>query len=201
MNRRIRKELKNIRESVEIINENIRVSVEIIDILLVKIWPLGEGHWAEEEKPEEISEEAIEEARAATGSLVEKPEEDELIEEENVTWSTADELPEKEGIYFKQLKELSSLKDVVIIGQVSNTLDLKSYISKKDGTAGLIYRFVLSDPSDDITVICFDDMAKECKQYMVGTHLKITKAWKLQENKHGVIELHVGNFAKVEVVE
>jgi len=60
---------------------------------------------------------------------------------------------------------------------------------------------VLSDPSDDITVVCFDKMADEFKQYMIGTHLRITNAWKIETNKHGVPELHVGNFAKVEVVE
>jgi hypothetical protein len=34
-----------------------------------------------------------------------------------------------------------------------------------------------------------------------GQYLKITNAWKMQENKHGKRELHIGKWAKVEVVE
>ena len=143
---------------------------------------------------------AIEEA------VEEEIEKEEEPTEDNVTWTKADELPEKEGIYFKQLKELSTidgyaLKDMTIIGQVTNTMDLDSYVNKKTGAPGLIYRLVLSDPTDDILVICFDEMAKEFKQYMIGTKLSITKAWKVQTNKQKIPELHVGNYAKVEVVE
>ena len=157
MNRRIRKELKEIREACW-----------NIDNILA------------EEEPEEISEE-------------------EFPEDDSTNWTTADE-PEKEGIYLKDLRELTELKGLAIIGEVKTVFDLKSYV-KKDGGAGLIYRVVLSDPTGDVTVIAFDEMATKLKQYTIGQHLRITNAWKMQENKNKIRELHLGNFAKVEVVE
>ena len=178
MNREFRARLRTIRDVL------LESAGEIEEVL--KDW---------NKEPEEISEdeEFGEEAQEAA-------------KEDTVNWSSADELPEKEGIYFKQLKELSTidgyaLKDMTIIGQVTNTMDLDSYVNKKTGAPGLIYRLVLSDPTDDILVICFDEMAKEFKQYMIGTKLSITKAWKVQTNKQKIPELHVGNYAKVEVVE
>ena len=116
-----------------------------------------------------------------------------------INWPTADE-PAKDSVYMKDLRELTELKGLTIVGQIVTVFDLKSYV-KSEGGAGLIYRFVISDKTGDMTVISFDDMATELKQYTIGQILKITNAWKMQENKHGKIELHVGNFAKVEVVE
>ena len=117
----------------------------------------------------------------------------------NTTWPTADE-PAKDTVYMKDLRELTELKGLTIIGEIKTTFDVKSYV-KSEGGAGLIYRFVLSDPTGDITVIAFDDMATKLKQYTIGQILKITNAWKMEVNKSNVIELHVGNFAKIEVVE
>jgi hypothetical protein len=128
----------------------------------------------------------------------EEPEEEVTEEEINVT--SAHVLPTA-GLYLDKIKELSSLKDVEIVGQITKTFDLKSYIKKDQTGTGMLYRFVLTDPTDEITVICFDDMAKEFKKYPIGTYLRITNVWKIQDNKHGIAELHVGNFAKIEVVE
>lgn len=100
-----------------------------------------------------------------------------------------------------EIREKGVQKDVPIIGQISSTFDLKSYIKKDKSGMGLIYRVVLADGSGDITVIAFDDMATELKKHPIGTHLRITNAWKVKENKHGIPELHIGNFAKIEVVE
>ena len=115
-------------------------------------------------------------------------------------WSTADE-PAKDSVYMKDLRELTELKGLTIVGQIKTVFDLKSYIHPKTQQPGIIYRFVISDKTGDMTVISFDDMATELKQYTIGQILKITNAWKMEVNKQNVIELHVGNFAKVEVVE
>ena len=160
MNRRIRKELKNVREACDIIELELNMIEEI-----------------EEEPTEEQEEEVV-----------------------NVTWSTADE-PAKDSVYMKDLRELTELKGITIVGQIKTVFDLKSYIHPKTQQPGIIYRFVLSDKTGDMTVISFDDMATELKQYMIGQILKITNAWKMEVNKSNVMELHVGNFAKVEVVE
>jgi len=136
------------------------------------------------------------------GDEEEPAEEEPTLEAKTVdttNWTHADE-PEKEGIYLKDLRELTELKGLAIIGEVKTVFDLKSYV-KKDGGAGLIYRVVLSDPTGDVTVIAFDEMATKLKQYTIGQHLRITNAWKMQENKNKVRELHIGNFAKIEVVE
>ena len=119
---------------------------------------------------------------------------------DTVNWSHADDRREKEGIYFSELKDLTELKGLTIIGEVTSTFDLKSYVGK-DGKAGLIYRFVLTDNTGGVTCITFDDMAEKCKAYPIGTVLKITNAWKMKENKNKIRELHLGNFAKIEVVE
>ena len=160
MNRRIRKELKNVREACDIIELELNMIEEI-----------------EEEPTEEQEEEVV-----------------------NVTWSTADE-PAKDSVYMKDLRELTELKGITIVGQIKTVFDLKSYIHPKTQQPGIIYRFVISDKTGDMTVISFDDMATELKQYMIGQILKITNAWKMEVNKSNVMELHVGNFAKVEVVE
>ena len=144
------------------------------------------------------------------------PEEDEPKEEEtfltdeeleevpDINWTTADE-PAQAGVNFAIMKDLESLKDITIMGQITKVFDLTSYVKKGKVVApGLIYRFVLTEldkPHNDIVAITFDEMAGELKQHMIGTRLKITKAWKVEKNKHGVIELHLGNFAKVEVIE
>lgn len=173
MNRRIRKELKVIRDTLD-----------TIDGVLIEMFPLGEGHWAEDEG-KELAEE--------------------LTPSTELNWTAADEEPT--GLNLAQIKELPLVKDVIpvkdftIEGTIKIALDMKAYIDKKTQEAGIIYRFVLEDASDEITAITFNDMAEEFKQYMIGTRLKITNAWMIKENKHGVKELHVGNFAKVEVVE
>ena len=137
---------------------------------------------------EEISAEEIDELIAET------------VEEDKTNWTTADE-PERAGVYLKDLRELTELKDITIIGQIKTLFDLKSYVKKDTGEAGLIYRIVLSDPTGEVTVVAFDEMATKLKQYTVGQYLRITNAWKMKENKHKVKELHIGNFAKIEVVE
>ena len=136
----------------------------------------------------------------------EEPTEEELeehvpsvVEMGGLNWSKADE-PAKDTVYMKDLRELTELKGLTIIGEIKTVFDLKSYVGK-DGEPGLIYRLVLSDPTGDVTCITFDDMAKKFKEFTVGQNLKITNAWKMQENKHKVRELHVGNFAKIELVE
>ena len=127
-------------------------------------------------------------------------EEEDVKEDTPTNWTTADE-PSHEGVYLSQLKELSSLKDIAIVGQIKTVFDLKSYVHPKTGEPGLIYRIVLEDDTGDVTVISFDDMAKKLKEYTVGQYLRITNAWKMEKNKNGVYELHIGNFAKIEVVE
>ena len=126
---------------------------------------------------------------------------DELIAEESTTtnWTTAD-ADTKEGVYLKDLKEMTSLKDVAIVGQIKTVFDLKSYATK-EGKKGFVYRLVLEDESDAVVVVAFDDMATKLKAYTVGQYLRITNAWQVKENKHGKKEVHVGNFAKIEVVE
>ena len=171
MNRRIKKELSTIRDS------------------LAAIADVCDDCWGDTGAEEEPTEEELEE------HFGHKEEEDGV----GINWSKADE-PEKEGVYFKDLRELTELKGLTIIGEIKTVFDLKSYVGK-DGEPGLIYRFVLSDPTGDVTCITFDDMAKKFKEFTVGQNLKITNAWKMQENKHKVRELHVGNFAKVEIVE
>ena len=160
MNRRIRKELKTIRDACDNIDGALDGSL--------------------------ASEEIIELAQELTPGI-------------DLNWTSADEEPK--GLSLLQIKELSSLKDITIEGQISTIFELKSYINKKTKEPGMIYRFVLDDDSGDLTAITFDKMATEFKQYMLGTRLRITNAWKIEVNKHGEKELHVGNFAKVEVVE
>ena len=123
-----------------------------------------------------------------------------IPEKAPVNWTTADEEPTKEGIYFAQLKDLTSLKDEVIIGQIASVFDLTSYATK-EGKKGFVYRLVLEDKTSSVVVVAFDDMATKLKQYTIGQYIKITNAWQMKANKHGVKELHVGNFAKIEVVE
>ena len=126
-----------------------------------------------------------------------------IVEEESseelINWTTADE-PVK--TYLKDLKDMTILpKDYVILGQIKTLFELKSYVKPSGEGAGLVYRIVLEDETSDITVIAFDKKAEELRQYTVGQCLRITGAWKVQENKHGKRELHIGNFAKIEVVE
>ena len=169
MNRRIRKEL-----------ELIRNSLAVIDVVMDEYeQEIADGlHERDEPTEEELAKEVL--------TAV-------------VNWSAADE-PAKDKVYMQDLAELTELKGLTIIGQVKTLFELKSYVGK-DGEPGLIYRLVLSDPTGDVTCITFDDMAKKFKEFTVGQKLKITNCWKMQENKHKVRELHVGNFAKVEVVE
>ena len=139
--------------------------------------------------PEEIS-----------GKKIPAEEIDELIAEETTTnWTTADK-ESKEGLYLKDLAEMTTLKDIVITGQIKTIMDLKSYATK-EGKKGLVYRVVLGDPTGDVVVVAFDEMADKLKTYTIGQYLRITNAWQMKANKHGVKELHVGNFAKIEVVE
>ena len=132
--------------------------------------------------PEEISGEKI-------------PEDEEIP----VNWTTAAD-DAKAGVYIKDIKEMISLKDVTIVGQIKTVFDLKSYATR-EGKKGFVYRLVLEDESDEVVVVAFDDMATKLKAYTVGQYLRITNAWQVKENKHGKKEVHIGNFAKIEVVE
>ena len=129
---------------------------------------------------------------------------DELFEEleamDTTNWSAADEPSKEAVVYLKDLKDFTELKGMVITGQIQTVFDVKSYV-KKEGGAGLVYRFVLSDETGGMTAICFDDMATKMKEYTVGQYVRITNAWKVQKNKNGIPEIHLGNFAKVEVIE
>jgi len=125
-------------------------------------------------------------------------EEVEEIPEELINWTTADS--EKADVYLKDLRDMTTLKDVPITGQIKTVFDLKSYVTDT-GKKGFVYRVVLTDPTGDVTMVAFDDMATKLKEYTIGQYLRITNAWKMKENKHGVKELHIGNFAKIEVVE
>ena len=163
MNRRIKHELKTIRDSCKAIEEYCKECYE-----------LDEGF------PEEVSEEVIPDV-------------------DKTNWTTAD-ADTKEGVYLKDLKEMTSLKDVAIVGQIKTVFDLKSYATK-EGKKGFVYRLVLQDESDEVVVVAFDDMATKLKQYTIGQYLRITNAWQMKKNKNGKPEVHVGNFAKIEVVE
>ena len=129
------------------------------------------------------------------------PEDVQEVKEEEipVNWTTAAD-DTKAGVYIKDIKEMTSLKDVAIVGQIKTVFDLKSYATK-EGKKGFVYRLVLEDESDAVVVVAFDDMATKLKAYTVGQYLRITNAWQVKENKHGKKEVHVGNFAKIEVVE
>ena len=118
---------------------------------------------------------------------------------DETNWTTAD-ADTKEGVYLKDLKEMTSLKDVAIVGQIKTVFDLKSYATK-EGKKGFVYRLVLQDESDEVVVVAFDDMATKLKAYTIGQYLRITNAWQMKKNKNGKPEVHVGNFAKIEVVE
>jgi len=169
MNRKITKELKTIRDSLE-----------NLEVILFHI----PGCHTEEPLPETTA--AIEHEKAVEAEI-------------NVTYPPVVETTLESDI--AEIREKGVQKDVPIIGQISSTFDLKSYIKKDKSGTGLIYRVVLADGSGDITVVAFDDMATELKKHPIGTHLRITNAWKVKENKHGIPELHIGNFAKIEVVE
>ena len=129
------------------------------------------------------------------------PEDVQEVKEEEipVNWTTAAD-DTKAGVYIKDIKEMTSLKDVAIVGQIKTVFDLKSYATR-EGKKGFVYRLVLEDESDEVVVVAFDDMATKLKAYTVGQYLRITNAWQVKENKHGKKEVHIGNFVKIEVVE
>lgn len=122
-------------------------------------------------------------------------------------WTTADKAPveEQEGPYLKDLKELSNIDgtkitELVVTGQIKTVFDLKSYVGKT-GEPGLVYRIVLEDATGEMVAIAFDDMATKLKEFTIGQHLRITNTWMVKDNKDGKPELHIGKFAKIEVVE
>ena len=117
-----------------------------------------------------------------------------------VNWTTAEDSTPSPAVYIAQLRDMTTLKGVSIVGQIDTVFAVKSYV-KKDDSPGLVYRIVLKDDTSDITVVTFDEMATKLKQYPVGTYLRITNAWQIKKNKHGIPELHLGNFAKIEVIE
>ena len=158
--------------------KNIRDSLDDIERMIDK-------------KPEEISEEDLEPIETVIEGRTGLP---------MVNWSAGDE-PSKDTVYLNDLKKLTELKGIVITGQVSTVFDLKSYVKKDGGGAGLMYRLVLTDDTGGVTVVAFDDMATKLKEHPIGTYLRITNAWKMKANKNNIMELHVGNFAKIEVVE
>ena len=135
----------------------------------------------------------LREEESPPGALQEEEEETTLP----YNWTTANQ---KAAVYIKDLSEMTSLKDITIYGQIKTVLDLKSYATQT-GKTGIVYRLVLADDTGEVTVVSFDDMADRLKTYTIGQYLRITNAWQMKTNKHGKKELHVGNFAKIEVVE
>jgi hypothetical protein len=129
--------------------------------------------------------------------LKEEDEKQHRIEEAVTNWTSADQ---KAGIYIKDLNEATQLKNEVIIGQVENIMD-KTQFNRKDGTEGYVQNIMLSDPSGKILTVFWDEQIAKIKDLMIGQHIKITNAWQVKRNKHGVLELHPGKFAKVELVE
>jgi hypothetical protein len=174
LNRRIKKQIKIVRQNLEILEE---MTDEYF-----KGFP-------EEEPTEEFDPDL---------DLVPIPGTD-----ETTNWSTAQEEPtDKAQLYLKDLRDMTIIaKEHVIMGQIKTLFDLKSYVKAAGEGAGLVYRMVLEDETGEVTLIAFDEMAENLRQYTVGQYLKITNAWKMQENKHGKRELHIGKWAKVEVVE
>ena len=98
------------------------------------------------------------------GDEEEPAEEEPTLEAKTVdttNWTHADDTREKEGIYFSDLRELTELKGITIIGEVTAVFDLKSYVGKDD-KAGLMYRFVLTDSTGGVTCIAFYKMSETC---------------------------------------
>ncbi len=118
---------------------------------------------------------------------------------DGINWST--ETPTKEGIYMKDLKELTDVKEQVIIGQIAQIGDSKSYIKKSDGTPGLVKSFTIEDPSGKLLVVLWDDQTAKLDGYMIGEYIQITNAWKVKVNKHGKHELHPGKYFEIERVK
>ena len=115
---------------------------------------------------------------------------------DGVNWSSADTGPKKAGVYMKDIKELTDVKEQVIIGQISQLGDTSSFI-KGDGTKGLVKSFTIEDPSGDLLVVLWDDQTAKLDGYMIGEYIQITNAWKVKLNKHGKHELHPGKFFKI----
>ena len=121
--------------------------------------------------------------------------------EATTNWSSADEEPTKAGIYMKDLNEATELKDMPIIGQISNIGDTTTFSRKTDGTVGAVQNWVLSDTSGDMLVVFWDDQIEKVKDYMLGEYVEITKAWQVKRNKHGKLELHPGKYFEIKKVE
>ena len=139
---------------------------------------------------------AIDNIEGAIGPAVALP-----TTEDKTNWSSADEQPEKAGIYMKDLNEATVLKDMPIVGQISNIGDTTSFTRKSDGQAGSVKNWVLSDDSGDMLVVFWDEQIETVKDYMLGEHVEITKAWQVKRNKHGKLELHPGKYFEIKKVE
>ena len=120
--------------------------------------------------------------------------------DENVTWTTAAE-EAKEGPYLNDLKKLTDLKGLAITGQIKATSDIKTYMKKDKSGIGLIYNVLLTDPSGDLLCVFWDEMVEDAKKFTIGQYIRITNAWKVKPNNKGIMELHPGNYAVIEVVE
>ena len=120
--------------------------------------------------------------------------------EEMANWTAADE-EAKEGPYLNDLKKLTDLKGLAITGQIKATSDIKTYMKKDKSGIGLIYNVLLTDPSGDLLCVFWDDKVEEAKKFTIGQYIRITNAWKVKPNNKGIMELHPGNYAVIEVVE
>ena len=170
---------REIRNRVKIIRDSLREFAEEMD------------EWFKEKEP---TPEEIDELIAET------------VEDSPVNWTTADE-PAKEGLYLKDLNELTKLKGLAITGQIKATTDLKTY-KKKDGSGiGLIYNVLLSDPTGDMLCVFWNEQVEDAKKFTIGQYIRIsnfadiTKFKHIRMNKMDKLELHPGKFAKIEVVE
>ena len=139
------------------------------------------------------------EEEIADGLHEEEPTAEEV--EEMANWTTAADEEAKEGPYLNDLKKLTDLKGLAITGQIKATSDIKTYMKKDKSGIGLIYNVLLTDPSGDLLCVFWDDKVEEAKKFTIGQYIRITTAWKVKPNNKGIMELHPGKYAKIEVVE
>ena len=123
--------------------------------------------------------------------------------EHDINWTRADDSPAKEGIWLKDLQE-GMVGHEVIIGQIKNIFDIKTFAKKdKDGkdVIGRVQNIVLSDSSGDMLCVFWDDTIDKITEFLLGEHVEITQAWQVKRNKKGILELHPGNYFKIKRVE
>ena len=119
-------------------------------------------------------------------------------------WSVAEQKNfNKEGIWLNDLQE-GMVGHEVIIGQIKNIFDIKTFAKKdKDGkdVIGRVQNIVLSDSSGDMLCVFWDDTIDKITEFLLGEHVEITQAWQVKRNKKGILELHPGNYFKIKRVE